>query len=95
MRLLVFWSVSSDYDRDDFDLGTEVDAFKSLWGKREDIGARFYDLDAKSYNDCLYQYGIMSVPDLEDDYNNEDLDGGYWCKVLNVPTKKVYEVINK
>lgn len=95
MRLIAFWSVDSDFDRDAFECMSVVDAVSILYHKRDEIGTKFYDLDARSYNDSLWQDGIRSLSDFEDDYNYEDLDGGFWCKVFELDEEYVKEIINE
>lgn len=95
MKLLVFWSVGTKFDRDGFELMDDVVVFNTLYHKRDELGTKIYDLDARLYNDTMWQYGIGSLSDLEDDYNNEDLDGGYWCKVLFIDEKDVKQIIGE
>jgi len=95
MRLLVFWAVSSKFERHEFDCDYDEDAFKRLWDNRKKIGARFYDLNARNYNDSMWQYGIASLSDLEDDYNDEMLDGGYWCLILELDEDFVKQIVEE
>ena len=95
MRLLVFWAVDSDFERHEFDCDYDADAFKKLWDNRKNIGARFYDLNARGYNDSRWQYGILSLVDFELDYNDEELDGGYWCVVLELDEEYVKKIVEE
>ena len=91
MRLLVFWT--ADEDSALFDGMGPIEAFETLYRHREELGARIYDLDAMNYNDSMQQDGIKSMSDFEDDYNNEDLDGGFWSMVLEVGDSFVKRIV--
>lgn len=95
MKILAFWSVDSEFERDAFECMPAVDAFDLLWHKRDELNARFYDLDARLYNDSDWQNGIGSISDFEDDYNDEILDGGMWCKMLYINKEDVKLTINE
>lgn len=95
MRILVFWSVDSDFERHEFDCDTDEYAFEQLWKNRDEVGARFFDMGARMYNDSNWQHGIASLADFEDDYNNEELDGGYWCLILDLDENYVKQIVEE
>ena len=69
---LAFYRVSNskDYDRHTFD-NMSVDEAFSLLNELSDNEFRVYDLDHS-----------LDALDLENDYNDEILDGGWWLKVI-------------
>lgn len=69
---LAFYRVdnSKDYDRHTFD-NMSVDEAFSLLNELSDDEFRVYDLDHS-----------LDALDLENDYNDEILDGGWWVAVL-------------
>lgn len=95
MKILAFWSAGSELERDAFECMSELDAFDILWHKRDELSALFYDLDARLYNDSKWQHDIRSMSDFEDDYNDEYLDGGMWCKMLYIDEEDVKQIINE
>ena len=69
--LLAFYSVgnSQDYERHTFDeLYDEPEKIKEMLNKLGEDELRVYDIENK-YDIDLFQ----------EDYNDEDLDGGWWC----------------
>ena len=47
--------------------------------------AKLPDGECKIYNMDYYGWGNRPAPnaaDFEEDYNNEELDGGWWCIVI-------------
>lgn len=98
MTILVFYPVDNDlgWERDADQVACLDDdmAFKKMWEERDGLEARFYNMDTKSYSDPLDQYGIRNAADFEEDYNDEELDGGnWWSKVLLVSEIFVKHVI--
>lgn len=69
---LAFYRVdnSKDYDRHTFD-NMSVDEAFSLLNELSDDEFRVYDLDRS-----------LDALDLENDYNDEILDGGWWVAVF-------------
>lgn len=69
--ILAFYKVnnSQDYDRHTFDMWCDrPQVIKEMLSKLSDDELRIYDLD----NEFDYDY-------LQEDYNDEILDGGWWC----------------
>ena len=95
MTILVFYPVENalGWERHDFDCMADDAAFKVLWANQDKLYARFYDMDSH-YGDRgeLDQY-IRNADDFETDYNDEELDGGWWCKSLHVPTDFVKQIV--
>ena len=98
MTILAFYPVDNDlgWDRCPSEiLCLEQDmAFKKMWKERDGLDARFYDMSHKDYGDSLGQYGIKNADEFEDDYNNEDYDGGFWVQVFVVDRAFVEEVVS-
>ena len=78
MRYAVFYPVNNnkEYDRHTFDAYTDDKIIAEML--REVDGIKVYNLECNNRGEdvCLY--------DLVEDYNNEELDGGYWMIVLNL-----------
>lgn len=78
MRYAVFYPVNNNkgYDRHTFDYYTDDKIIAEML--REVDNLKVYNLDCtnRSKEVCLY--------DLVEDYNDEELDGGYWMIVLNL-----------
>lgn len=72
---------------------SDVEAFDILWHKRDELDARFYNMDTSSYSDPFGQYGILNASDFEEDYNNEELDGGQWTKVMRIDEEDVRKIV--
>ena len=99
MVILAFYPVSNDlnWERHEFDGVTDEVAFKQLWDNFEVVGVRMFDMESHIGDRDTYGIGPWMMPDsddFEEDYNNEDFDGGWWCKVLHVPSDFVRETIN-
>lgn len=95
MTILAFWHVGYfKVERHTLDNVSDLDAFDILWHKRDELNARFYHVDSRGYTDPLSQYGILSASDFEEDYNNEELDGGHWTRVMHLDREDVKQVIN-
>lgn len=78
--LLAFYSIdnSGDYTRDSFNDMTDDEIIKSL--------SELLDDEVKFYDMSHYGYGAVPSPNMADfveDYNDELLDGGWWCIALN------------
>jgi len=96
MTILVFWEVGSyDVERHTLDNVSDIDAFDILWHKRDELYARFYNMDTSSYSDPFGQYGFLNASDFEEDYNDEELDGGQWTKVLRVDKEDIMKIIEE
>lgn len=80
--VLVFYPVDCSYGRDSFDaFDTDkkedcISIYKSL---RNVIGIHLYDMGTDSRN----TRATMSRAEFIEDYNDEMMDGGYWCISLN------------
>lgn len=93
MIILAFWKVDNyDVNRHTLDNVSDLEAFDILWHKRDELDARFYNMDTSSYSDPFGQYGILNASDFEEDYNNEDPDGGYWTKVIRLDEAYVQQI---
>lgn len=100
MTILAFWTVGSyEVERHTLDNVSDLDAFDILWHKRDELCARFYDMDSHYGNKDTYGIGydpwIADSDQFQEDYNDEDLDSGYWTKVLHIPSDDVKQVINE
>ena len=78
-KYLVFYPVDNELklERHTFDLMTDEEAWKELQ-KLE--GVRVYDLTRSDRNGRMLDLG-----DFVEDYNDEELDGGWWSTVLTLP----------
>lgn len=78
MRYAFFYPVNNnkDYDRHTFDEYYNDKIIAQMLFEVE--GIRVYNLESTNRSK---EVGLF---DLEEDYNNEDLDGGYWLKILNL-----------
>lgn len=78
MRYAVFYPVNNNkgYERHTFDNYTDDKIIAEML--REVDNLKVYNLDCtnRSKEVCLY--------DLVEDYNDEELDGGYWMIILNL-----------
>ena len=73
--ILAFYKVdnSKNYERHTFDKWYDKpDVIKSMLSELSDEELRMYDME-NMYEVDFFQY----------DYNNEVLDGGWWCVVIN------------
>lgn len=103
MTILAFWSVDLgdlDIERHTLDDMSDLDAFDILWHKRDELNARFYDMEshygAKDPYGLGYDPWIADSDQFQEDYNDEELDdGGWWTKVLHIPSDDVKLVINE
>ena len=78
MRYAVFYPVDNNkgYERHTFDDITDDNIIAEML--REVEGIKVYNLESTNRSK---EVGLF---DLEDDYNDEELDGGYWLKILNL-----------
>lgn len=77
MRYAVFYPVDNNmgYDRHTFDNILDDKIVAEMLCEVEGIKAYNLESTNRSKEEGLF--------DLEDDYNDEELDGGYWLKILN------------
>lgn len=99
MTILAFWSVTAggyDFERHSLDGESHEDAFRILWENRNKIQARFYDIESFDHSDSYgFFFDLPNADNFEEDYNNEYLDGGKWCKALLIPSDKVKQIIEE
>lgn len=96
MTILAFWPVGSyEVERHTLDNVSDIDAFDILWHKRDELNARFYHMDTSSYSDPFGQYGILNASDFVEGYNNEELDGGQWTRVIRLDKDDVKQIIDE
>lgn len=96
MTILVFWKVGNDLgiERNELDLISHEEALKKLWDNQEELDARFYDLESFTGDDAYGLHNhIGNADDFEVDYNDEVLDGGWWCKALLIPSDEVKGIL--
>ena len=77
---LAFYAVtnSMNYERDSFNLDTP-DVILEKLSKLPENEVRIYDLSCYGYD----KKPAPNLADFEEDYNNEDFDGGWWTIVIN------------
>lgn len=78
--LLAFYKVDNSlgYERNTFNMNTPETILEKLSELPED--------EVHIYDPNHYGYGDVPAPnlaDFEQDYNDEVLDGGWWCIVIN------------
>lgn len=98
MTILAFYPVDNElnWDRQEFDYGTHEEAFKKMWENRKRAEVTFYDMDSNWQYDATSLGQFMAHSgDFEEDYNNEEWDGGHWVKVLSVRSDYVKRVIKE
>ena len=78
MRYAVFYPLDNnkDYNRRSFDDITDDKIIAEML--RDVEGIKVYNLESTNRSK---EVGLF---DLEEDYNNDELDGGYWLKILNL-----------
>ena len=78
MRYAVFYPVNNNkgYDRHTFDNYTDDKIIAEMLSEVDNLKVYNIDCNNRSKEVCLY--------DLVEDYNDEELDGGYWMIVLNL-----------
>lgn len=81
-KYLVFYPVENElnYERHSFDLMSDEEAWKELQ-KLE--SARVYDMTRSDRNGQMLDLG-----DFVEDYNDEELDGGWWSIILTLPEEQ-------
>lgn len=81
-KYLVFYPVDNElkFERHTFDAMTDEEAWNELQ-KLE--GARVYDMTRSDRNGQMLDMG-----DFVEDYNDEELDGGWWSIVLALPEEQ-------
>lgn len=87
---IVFYKVKNSvgYGRHSFDDCESANEVREKLSKLPEDEVRFYDTEH-------YGYGAEPAPnlaDFEQDYNDEELDGGWWCVVLNEKKEKELDV---
>lgn len=83
------------FDRAWLEQASDCVIFECLWKHREDIGARFFDMnDRYGFRGELNQY-LGSSDDFETDYNDELFDGGHWCRVVHLLPSVVKAIIER
>lgn len=94
-KFAIFYSVGNkvNADRHTFDdmSDAEIMQFFSDHQYDENIDFRIYNLsDADNYRCMFWQ----CLSEFIEDYNNEDLDGGWWCINVSLTTKKAQEILS-
>ena len=81
-KFLVFYPIENElnYGRHAFDLMSDEEAWKELQ-KLE--GVRVYDMTRSDRNGRTLDMG-----DFVEDYNDEELDGGWWSVILTLPEEQ-------
>ena len=72
---LAFYEVgnSKNYERHTFDMWCDrPDVIKEMLSELKDEELRMYNMD-----------NMYDVDFFQEDYNDEELDGGWWCVVIN------------
>lgn len=97
MTILAFYPVCNElnWERDTFNAMDDSETFEKMWENRSKINVRFFNMETKSYSNKFSQDGIYNANDLEESYNDEDFDGGWWVRALMVGEVFVDEVISK
>lgn len=78
--ILAFYKVNNSIGLKRHSFDYETDGKKVL-----ETLSQLPDEEYKLYDMSVYGYGNLPSPnaaDFEDDYNNEELDGGWWCVVI-------------
>ena len=73
--ILAFYKVdnSKKYERHTFDMWCDrPDVIKEMLSELKDEELRMYNMD-----------NMYDVDFFQEDYNDEELDGGWWCVVIN------------
>lgn len=83
--VLAFYAVSNggNFERHSFDSVTDFDACKALLSlDTSECNMYCMDADLQMLNDRR---------EFETDYNDESLDGGYWCKAMHLTSDEIKE----
>lgn len=92
---LYFYPVENDcgLERHTFDNmldGTKEGTEKALLKLNECPGVKGYDLSKTSYSSRF-----INLSDLVTDYNDEELDGGFWCVSIPFTTEEMEKFIKE
>jgi hypothetical protein len=88
---LFFYPVdnSQDFGRDHFDFMDPEEAATTLINlKNNGECVPFYDLDNTHPNGRF-----LNMDDFVVNYNDEDLDGGFWCVKIDISYEKMREIV--
>lgn len=80
--VLAFYSVDGNYGRDSFDgynTNAKEDCIEIIKKLNEGTYVRYYDMGTDSQSTMA----SFNRNEFVNDYNDEMLDGGYWCICLN------------
>ena len=80
--VLAFYSVDGNYGRDSFDgynTNAKEDCIEIVKKLREGSYVRYYDMGTDNQSTMA----SFNRNEFVNDYNDEMLDGGYWCISLN------------
>lgn len=80
--VLAFYSVDGNYGRDSFDgynTNAKEDCIEIVKKLNEGTYVRYYDMGTDSQSTMA----SFNRNEFVNDYNDEMLDGGYWCICLN------------
>lgn len=80
--VLAFYSVDGNYGRDSFDgynTNAKEDCIEIVKKLNEGTYVRYYDMGTDSQSTMA----SFNRNEFVNDYNDEMLDGGYWCISLN------------
>lgn len=80
--VLAFYSVDGNYGRDSFDgynTNAKEDCIEIVKKLNEGSYVRYYDMNTDSQSTMA----SFNRNEFVNDYNDEMLDGGYWCICLN------------
>ncbi len=84
--IIAFYKVdnSLNYGRHEFDtLCDQPQETLAILQKLPETEVRFYDTDQYSW-----QSKSLNLADFETDFNNEELDNGWWCVILPLSVPK-------
>ncbi len=78
--ILAFYAVSNsqDYERHTFDNDEPQQIWEKL-NRLKDEEWKFYEIDKHGFDTRM-----PSASDFVEDYNDEELDGGWWCVLFNL-----------
>lgn len=78
MKYAIFYPVDNKegYDRHYFDYRLDADTIYTL---AKVDGVRIYNLELSTYSSRE-----LGIYDLQKDYNDELLDGGYWMRIVDL-----------
>ena len=98
MTILALYPVWNEmgFGRRTFDIAFDDTAFEMLWCNRQKCGVIFFDMESHAADMDTYDLECSEIfcsDEFEDAYNNEVFDGGWWAKVLHVPSDDVMKII--